>query len=152
MDKTNKRSFRFGLVFGIVLGIVLACMADEALAAPSVYKLDLTYSKIVNNRDLQAYDIPHSQWTTAVTFEAGIAAGRYYLEPNFHFENAYQKVTTVGLEFHHGINLTSWLSLEHYHHSQHRADNLPSTGSETAYPLKDFIGVRIRFIPGELHK
>jgi hypothetical protein len=129
------------------IGCAMVAFSPPLAAAPRVYKLDLSYYKIINNRDLQAQEIESKDWTTAVTFDAGIQAGRYYLEPTFHFESAFQKVTTVGLEIHHGFNINEWFAIEHFHHSQHRADNLPTNNSETAYPLQDFIGVRVHFIP-----
>ncbi len=93
-------------------------------------------------------DIESKDWTTAVTFEGGIESDnkRFYLEPTFHFESAYQKVTSVGLLFETGVRLTPYLNLMYQHHSRHSADQMNGSGSETRYPLYDAVGIRIRFV------
>lgn len=130
----------------ILSGISTTCVAG-------VYKLDLTYSQIVHNNDALVPDVPTDQWGQQVQLELGIREPLgFFLEPNVHFETAYQKVETVGLQFRTGFFLTNWLDVEWQHHSRHSADRTNSYGEahpgvSTKYPLFDAAGVRIHFIP-----
>lgn len=132
--------------------------ADEYPSTARVYKLDLTYQKIYHNSDPMVPDIQHRNWGDAVGLEVGVQTWRFYLDANPHFESAFGKVVTVGLLFHTGLQLTSWLDLEYTHHSRHSADRTNSTYDAdrfdadstrpTGYPLWDSIGIRIHFVPG----
>lgn len=123
----------------------------ESYALPKVYKLDLSYARILHNSDPMLV-IPHKDWSDAVNIELGVQTGRFFLDANPHFESAYHKVTTVGLLFHTGFEITPWLDLEWTHHSRHTADTPNSyavvqTAQSARYPLYDSVGLRIHFIP-----
>jgi hypothetical protein len=123
----------------------------ESFADPKVYKLDLSYARIIHNTDPMLIDVPNKDWSDAVNIDAGVQAGRFYLDANPHFENAYHKVTAVGLLFHTGIELNKYFDFEWTHHSRHSADRVNSyEGADTRtakYPLFDSIGIRLHFIP-----
>lgn len=132
-----------------IFTLILLFVSNMSHAA-TVYKLDLTYSKIINNHDPMLYEVESADWSNAVTFEAGIETqGKlFYLEPNFHFESCYSKVCAVGLQFETGIRAANWLSFMYQHHSRHSADRMNDSDSVTRYPLYDAVGVRISFITG----
>ncbi len=151
------RAFVQGLVMGILLGIVSCLFAERAFGLPKVYKLDLSYARLVHNSDPMMIDVPSRDWGDAVNIDIGVEADRFFLDANPHFESAYHKVTSVGLYFRSGFRITNWLDVEWTHHSRHSADR-PNTYADTPngqaaqYPLYDSVGLRVHFIPDARRK
>lgn len=150
----------FGCFIGIVAGIILGCVwATDADAAPKVYKLDLSYGKIIHNADPMMYEVGHNDWTTNVRLQAGIESGRWFLEPHFHFESAYSKVMSVGLFFKTGLRITDNVDVSWIHHSRHIADrsskstyvtddtNYTTDVSRRKYPLWDSVEATWHIVP-----
>lgn len=151
------KSFRHGFAIGAVLGFAIGFFCEAVYAAPRVYKLDLSYARLLHNSDPMVPDIKHEDWGDAVNLDIGVQAGRFYLDASPHFESAFHKVTTVGLLFQTGFEIASWLDLEWTHHSRHSSDrtNAYGTGGDQTpgylnsarYPLYDSVGVVVHFIP-----
>lgn len=135
-------------LFGAIAALFFC---QNAHALPKVYKLDLSYARILHNSDPMLV-MPHKAWDDAVNIDVGVQTGRWFLDANPHFESAHNKVTTVGLLFHTGFELTRYLDLEWTHHSRHTADSPNSYADNqkpqsARYPLLDTVGLRIHFIP-----
>lgn len=122
-------------------------ISSAALSA-NIYRLDLTYSKIINDHDFTMPDVESKDWGAAARVEIGIRSDNklFYLEPTFFFNSCFQKICTAGLGIEDGVNVLPWMSIMHIHRSYHSLDRLNGSGSETRYELFDSIGVRIRFV------
>lgn len=133
---------------GFICGACITLLTTTAGHAATVYKLDLTYSKVVNDHDFTLPEVESKDWGAAVRFEAGIRSDNklFYLEPTFLFNSCYSKVCTGGLEIEDGMNALSWLSIMHRHRSYHSFDTLNGSGSTTRYELFDSVGIRVRFV------
>ena len=136
--------------------LLLLAFSGAASADPRVYKLDLSYEKLLTNQDPMVPDIPQEAWGDSVSITFGVQAGRFYLDGGPNFQSAYAKVTTVALEFHAGFELFSWLDLDYYHLSRHSSDRKNSYEEQPAtpdylkygkYPLVNAVGFVIHFIP-----
>lgn len=135
-----------------LFSILLASFSTSVLADAAVYKLDITYGKLFNNKDPMLPDIPNENWGEAVTIESGVRFWRGYLDLMPHFETAYSKVISVGLKYSLGWQATCYLSVEYEHWSRHSADRrnsyaVTSTDTVTGYPLKDSVSIRISAVP-----
>lgn len=144
------KSFRHGAVIFGVLGFIVGFLVSSlASADPRIYKLDLSYQRIIQNNDPMLENIPGDAWGDAVSMDMGVEVGRFYLDANPHFESAYQKVTAVGLLIHAGFRIFDWLDLEYSHHSRHSADSTNSYSpyeiQSKKYPLFDSAGIVIHF-------
>jgi len=84
-------------------------------------------------------------------WDVGFLNDHLIWENRIHTEGTEAKLQTVGWEFAIRAPLTGYFDVVYSHHSQHTMDRLQPTlkgeRKPEQYPLQDWAGIRINFVP-----